>query len=849
MKSKQKATTLETSAIHVGETVNFPTNGKTVQLEQPAKPVGVAKDGLSGSHRSHYMIGEGGSGIATILTYKQTLQKRRIVAEAIRYKGFDNDPRYKEQFAPEEFVDWSGVNLGNFLKVALAHPRQFPGLKRLGDLATLLEALQPVLILIGGCRDNRRIGGALYERQAELAGEQLVADLMVPLDELRWAGNGFGGFGNGAARNKDVELLNIIQVFSGGGAKGNTAALADAWVIRHQLLATGYTRFRIDPVIYLPEVFKTAKQDRIRANTHAFLVELAAVYNRHLLKMKIGPLWVDRTPPYGLVKLMNGVDEQGREYQQDEVYAIEAECFRLSHFGPTGDFLESLLPNIVDELRWPFIGYSQNCAIKVLPVEELKHLNGLRHQNLLYASLAHQPHEAELKQQGKHLAQEWLRQRQLTLQDLSKLFLPELNSRRITQELRLYRQLPLAAMELARAKYSQLKLATWQESLAQIVDQQTEWLAAALICWIGQLLNQPEYRPNGVRWVLGHDPGARIEGLAYFLTDLKHMLKRKLIQAQSELDRQRVLIAKRPFILTRTFFRLFPRLRKRKWLDQTVLLLSLELLMLKLRAQLELISRVEQLVQNHSQAMLTWQTVLEQGSQRVEEQIKLYASQRQHRPIFEENILSPAEEEALFAARIDRAITLSRQNLSFQWQAGQWVLQGHSGEQSLAFDAQELTTTDGLERFLEEYVISFWKDLDELSLEAILEGRGEDHVEVIAGMKRRCSPLISVDHEQHQIQGGQQTVPLRREFILGTQHGKQGFFQEYTGPHGFAIVTTGEAGKHRLELLSTVFYVNPLALTQSAEYKGAYDRLRATGHNPHIFDLTELGLADEEVKE
>ncbi|MEW5957683.1 MAG: hypothetical protein AB1801_08170 [Chloroflexota bacterium] len=842
MKSKQKATLFEVSASRRQETVNIPANGKSVQPEQPAKPISVMMRGSQDSRRSYYVLGEGGSGIATILVYKYVLQKRGVwAAEAIRYKAFDNDPRHKEQFAPEEFVDWSGVNLGHFLRAALAHPQQFPGLKRLGDLTSLLEALQPIPILIGGCRDNRRIGGALYERQAELAGEQVVADLMIPLNELRWAGNG------STAGNADLELLNIIQVFSGGGAKGNTAALADAWVIRHQLLATGYTKFRIDPVIYLPEVFKTAKQERIKANTHAFLVELAAVYTRPLPKMKIGPLWVERTPPYGLIKLLNGVDEQGREYQQDEVYAIEAECFRLSHFGPTGDFLESLIPNIVDELRWPYVGYSQNCCIKVLLIEELKRLHGLRHQKRLFETLAQQPRQADLKQQGKQLAQEWLRQHRLTPQDLSKLFLPELNSRQIAQELKPYRRLSLAAMELALTKYRQLKPMAWQEALAQAVDQQMERLETALIQWVGQLLNQPEYRPNGVRLVLDHNPEAQIESIAYFLADLKQMLKRKLAQAQTELDRQRAQTAKRPFILTKAFFKLFPRLRKRRWLDQTILALSLELLMLKLRAQIELVNRVERLVQSHSQAMLTWQTVLEQGSQMVEEQTRQYAGQRQHRPIFEENILSPAEEEALFAVRIDRALTLSRQGLTFQWQADQWTLQGGADDRLLSFDAGELAISDGLERFLAEYVIGFWKDLEELSLEAILESRGEDPVELITGMKRRCSPLISIDYEQHQVQGGQQTVSLRREYILGTQHGKEGLFQGYASPNGFEIVTTGAAGKYRLELLSTVFYVNPFALTQTGAYKEAYDRLWAGGHNPHIFALSELGLAETEV--
>jgi hypothetical protein len=234
------------------------------------------------------------------------------------------------------------------------------------------------------------------------------------------------------------------------------------------------------------------------------------------------------------------------------------------------------------------------------------------------------------------------------------------------------------------------------------------------------------------------------------------------------------------------------------------------------------------------------------GSQVADQLETQYASQRQHRPVFEENILSQAEEDGLFGDRIDDAFTLATKDVSFGWHEGRgWVLRCGPDEEPLTFDHQELSTTHGLERLLKGYVKGFWDDLDELSLELILEQRGEDPVELIERMKKRSSPLISIDRVQHKVQGGDKAVPLQREFILGTQHGKTGFFQGYSRPEGFQIVPTGEGGKHHLELVSCVFYINPFALAQSRSYEQAYDRQKAAGHSLHIFDEAELGLNED----
>lgn len=846
MKSNQ-TTRMQVISTPISETMTRPVNGQSVPPLEVTPSDGGISTKPAPSCRRLYVLGEGGSGIATILTYKRVLKKRGVfVPNSIRYRGFDNDPRYKKQFDPEEFMDWSGVNLGNFLRVALANPTLFPGLYHLGDLASLLEELKPVEILIGGCRDNRRIAKSLYERQAELAGDQLISDLLAPANDLRWAGQGVNG--TDSDEISELTVLIIIQIFSAGGAKGNTAALCDAWVIRHQLQETGFDKFRIDPVIYLPEVFNTTKQERIKANTHAFLVELAAVYTRLLSPLKIGPLWVERSSPYGLIKLMNGVDEQGWDYRRQEVYDIEAECFRLSNVGPTGDFFESLIPNVVDELSWPYVGYSQNCLLKVLPVGELQTLFGLRQAKMQLEHLVHQPDPAETKRQGRHLAQEWLHQQHITPRAIGHLILPGLNSRQIAAELKPYQKLKLAALENALAKYGAVKLPAWQEAAVKEVEQLVERLDDALIQFVGNLINRPEYSPSGVRFVLADAPEEQVAGIAHFLAELATILERKLSQAQTELDRQRNKLARRGFILTRLFFKLFPRLRKRRRLKLTLAILSLELLALKLQAQLEVANRLAQTVQAHSQAMRAWEATLKTGRQLAAEQARHYANQRQHRPIFEENILSQAEEETLFAERIDQVFTLGCQGISFRWQAGQWQVQCGPDDQPVLFERKELGQQAGLERFLSQYVLDFWNDLEELSLEAILEGRGDDPVAAIAGMKNRCNPLISIDHDQHKAQGGDDAVSLRREYILGTQFGKQRLFQNYNNPQGFEIVATGQAGRHRLELLSTVFYVNPLALTQSGAYQAAYDRLRASGHNPHIFDAAELGLTEQEDK-
>jgi hypothetical protein len=556
---------------------------------QAAKPVGTEADVPSDSRRRHYVEGRGGSGIASILCRKQALARRGISVDgSVQYRGFDNDPRDAEKFCPGEFIDGSGVHLGNYLRAKLANPRLFPGLDRLGDLTALLEELKPVEILIGGCRDNRRIGGALYQHQADLAGDQLVSDLLAPADELRGAEKEADVSGNGKSKgSSDLETLVISQLFSAGGAFGNSGALPDAWLMTDRLMASGFSKFRVDPVVYLPEVFKTNKQDRIRANTHAFFLELAASYSGELSKMKIGQHWVDCSPPYTLIKLMNGVDEQGLVYDQQSVYAIEAECWRLSNFGPIGDALESLIPNIVDELSWPYVAYSQNCRILVLPVKELQRQFGLKLEKMLLRHLAWQPDPAEVKGRARELAREWLTLQQITPREIGKLFAADLSGQTIAVDLSSYKKLKLATLQATLAKYREVKFAVWQDALDKVVDHLDERLQAALIRQIDFLLNGPDHSPQGVQFFLGADPEEHIEGLAYFVADLRQILKRKLAQAQKELDVHHRKMIRRPFILNRAFFKLFPRFHRRRLLRQNQIFLALQLLDLKLRAQSE----------------------------------------------------------------------------------------------------------------------------------------------------------------------------------------------------------------------------------------------------------------------
>ncbi|MEZ4706782.1 MAG: hypothetical protein R3A44_06235 [Caldilineaceae bacterium] len=770
----------------------------------------------------------------------------------VRHLVIDNDHKYRDAFEPDEFIAWEEIPLGDFIRAKLANPDQFPGLDRFGDLRSRLEDIQPIEVISNGFRGNRGIGAMGYEFMATMHGDQMVAELLKPALELYGVSPAGHLYSNGQAILGDTvdsdggSQLIISQTFSSGGAKGSTSAFFNAWLLRAKLQELGITNVRFDCTIYFPEAFSASRQQQKRnqAHTEALLREFKAVYTQQLSPMAIGRHQVARTPVYTLIKLMNGVDQSGqRVYSQSDVYDIGAATAMLSSFGPIADHFESLIPNIVDDLSWPYVGYSQNCHMLVIPVVELQTQFGyqLTHQ-VVNDHLLRPAHHIDAPLQGKKRAREWMTRQHLTPQNLVRL-LTEETGLKLVVDLTPFQKLPLSQMQKAVVEYEKAKFTLWERQLNKVTAQKGEALANALRQELSSLLNAPDAGLRTATYFLDHDPDRDIVGLSAFLADLKSMLTKRQIQTQTGLGQVRQQLGARPPLWQRMIPSWLTKSKQRRWFRLKQRELSLRVMEMLLRAQISLIERLQEEVQAHSGQVASWIAQLEQTSHQINLQASAYQRQRQQRPVYETNVLSQTEEAQLFEECQVAVFTLMGQVLRWQWhQDGKdsssagWAIQ--------VADKTHLQPADcaNPERLAQlcAYGRGFFADLEQLEIEQILADQGRDPVEVVESLKSQSQPLISVNLVADHVQQGSKSPGLRQEVILGSAQGNKGFFRSVRNGAGFQIVPTGQTHRHQIALLFSLFNINPFALAQSGVYAQSYAELKQAGHALHIFAEDEV---------
>ncbi len=804
--------------------------------------------------RRHLVLGEGGSGVRAAKERRQQVQRLTGFQPKppwLRFLVIDNDGKYRQDFAPGEFYHWGPTPLAEFLRAKIAHPNQFLGLDRFGNISKRLEDLKPIEIVVNGCHGDRSIGAMVYEYKAETAGHELLSRLMTPALELfGWSAPAVaaGRLEPTGSLSTDFDgLLIIDQPHSPGGAKGSSAACCDAWLLHYQLANMGITNYRINTTMFLPETFNTNRQPVIQASAHAFLLELAAIHTQPLSPMKIGPVTVERRPPYTLIKLCNGVNGD-RVYTQDQVYEINAVCWVLSSIGPIADILESIIPNILDEQKWPNIAYSQNYSRLVLPVEELKRLYTLRTAvRILEDHLLRQP-EPEMKQSLKAQARELLAKHQVAPNQIDTLFRADSRARAFTVELGPYRQLNLKQLQAAIEAYEKAKIPVWKNELERLVRRHVISITRTLTQELEAMVSDPNLGLAAAVEFLSHaQPDEDSAGLADFLADLKQILKRKHRQTENASQRIRQQLTKPEPFLWRTFPQQFHHQRRKRWYNRKHAELSHQLTLLKLDAQLALVTQLEQWVRDQHETLETWLTSLEQTAHRVRQQEVQYAQQRQRRPVQEENILSEAEEEQLYTQHQHSIFQLAKPDFRLNWAeyeaatSGEWILTILSDKAPIRLGRQPISEPEGINLLL-EHIESMYAFLDDLDIEQVLASQNRDPAALVQRMISQATPLVAIDHVAHQLQSQPGCPSLRHEVILGSPHGQHGWFADCLRAQGFQVVATGEQGRHQVDLLSNLFHINPFALTQSGEYERAYDEQKAAGKSLHIFDEGELNL-------
>ena len=808
--------------------------------------------------RRYLFLGEGGSGIEDVRRRKRLLQRwypHQQWQHQVRYLVIDNDHKHQDDFDPGEFIAWDEIPLGDFIRAKLANPSRFPGLDRFGDLEARLQDLQPIEVVSNGFRGNRGIGGMGYEYQAVMHGDQMVNELVTPAIDLYSTSSDSVLINNGwssALEHSDLNATNqliISQSFSPGGAKGSTSALSDVWLLRSKLQDLGIANFRIDCTIYLPEIFNASRQQQKRnqAHTEAWLRELKATYTRDLAPLSIGRHQVVRTPVYTLIKLMNGVDERGqRVYSQSDVYDIGAATALLSSFGPVADHFESLIPNIVDDLNWPYVGYSQNCQLLVVPVQELQTVFSYQLAEIVLEQyLLRQPNVAEANQMGKRRAREWLVRHQLTPQTLSRLFTGD-QGLQLSIDIKPYQRLPLPQLQKAVTDYEKAKFTSWERAIEKIVDRQVDMVTKALVGELTTLLNEPDQGVRTATFFLDHNPEEDIQGLSAFLADLRSMLTKRQAQTQASLKQTREQLSARANIVQKLVSLVLPSHKKQRWLRLKQRELQLRVMELLLHAQVDLIEQLEQVVRQNSHQLISYIAQLEQAARLLAQQRVRYDAQRQQRPVYETNVLRIEEEQALFADRqksvlqlATQRITWQRQISSYENQASTWVIQVLQDHKTPLYQ-EKLVDLAGLTPLL-HFTRSLFADLDTLDIEQILTKQGREPVDLIESMKQNSTPLVGVNLVADHLQQAQKAPGLRREVVLGAPHGAQGFFGTVNNKvAGFQIVDTGGKQRHRIVLLSSIFNINPFALAQSGGYAQAYTELKDAGHALHIFEESEV---------
>jgi|GEM_PF-4510265 len=839
MSNSKSEKVMEATSLHSEEPSFIRANGQAGPPEDNKSQLEPAVDGRV-RKLLRFSVGLGGQGKEALKRLKSFGQKLLdgLTMPDMRFLEIDNDETEKEVFEEDEFLSWNNVPAGDFLRSVIENPDLYPGLARFGNLQQRFKALNPTKLITGGNGCDRFQGTIVQEYQTEMHGAELESALMTPVKDLLRPDD----------QESETEALTIECKLGVSGSLGNTAVLKVAWL--HQfLLAREGLRARLEATFYFPEMLKTSDQESLRAHTHAFLLELKAIYDQtiDLSPLKIGRYEVPRTPVFSMIKLVNAVDKHNRVYSYDEAHAIETMCWYLSNFGPIAAHLEKLRPNIEAAQYGLFNGYAQGCQVLVVPVAELKELFTLRQQQRHARHWVQQLQPEAAKQRMKHSARTWLEKHKLTPQAIGRLIASAVRSHDFETEVRALRSLKLPDLKLALKQYRQKAVPRWREQYATAVDELDEELGADLIAELTDLPKQVENRLPAMRYFLEDDAEQSVAGLSAYLSGLESIVVRQRKQMQVESERHLAMIAQSPSLLKRVFYRLFPQKYKNKLLNNYLIVLTLDRRLLHLDAQAALIKRRQQDSQHHRQGLVSLESALRQSIPTLADEEQHYNRQRRRRPIYEENILTSVEEEAEYFKRIDQAFQASIQGSAITWQTDRWVVQCREQDQTHHFDADELDTSAGLQHFRDDYLKPQWHTLEALDIETILERRNEDVTQLIERLKRQSSPMIAVDQVAYkEQQRGRRPISLRREYILATPHGQEQFFRDYTGADGFEIVPTGSAGKHWIALLNNLFHVNPLALEQSKAYREAYLRQKATGRELHIFDESELELDNKE---
>jgi hypothetical protein len=754
-------------------------------------------------------------------------------AERVKTLVIDTDVNGMDVYGPGEAYALDRVPIRKLLTRMMRDVNAYPQFRALfeGHLRKLWQAIGSIDDISLGAMMTRALGmGALMfhlERHPELLS--ILQDKARQLNRFT-ANDGCcsgDGPGNGSAAEDDRLPTSICQLQSKPGGNGSAIAQAVRDLLRHLLRQQGI-RYRLIAINALPSVFGSLNlldENRLRANAYAHTREDMLRHERPLPPWDAGVAGqVERDGPgYEIAYDLEGVNMHGKVYDGPEaVAAVAAEFIRMTLMGgPLADRYNGVTQNLFRHLQPPYVGASFGAFVCEIPIEDIIKQYGLWMSRLGIKQLLRGYPQAEVEQLATAQVQQFMTQS--GLQDRGRWFRVNTRNEKIRPDARQFRGKPRADLPRMLDNYELKKFPDWHADIEELEDVIYDNLAAFLDEQILKLVNSAGLRQ--ARQVLQRPDG---DCLGRALDQLAHSVRRQMEGQRQQLTSHQRGEARRHGLPLWRKVTLAPRER---FLDAKQAGFDLKMSVMRLTGQSRVITtRLQERIKYHLREIDGWIRTLEELDQRLEAMERMFAHERRNHPEIVQYVLCPEEEREIFERHAGNVLERFLDALAFTWDRNELVLLYLTERPDNPGQQQKLLSEAGIRRHV-QFCCDLWGFLrEELSVEDLLQQRGQDPVELAEKWFRYAAPLINVEELD-------QEKPLIHLMLMGSQHGGDGFWKAVLKPY-LTIERTGDP--FRVDCLYAVFRVSPWALAQTEAMRADYERLRAAGEPLHAYPESEL---------
>jgi len=761
----------------------------------------------------------------------QRLAQEELAAATTCYQVADLDTSRAYLHPQEEFISFGDVEVTEVLDKIRADPHAYSDLsQRIGDLDQLYQAVRSNDDLLLGAFQDPPLGLIGTEVTIEQQGHQIEVQMMHPVRQLyRYLAescvDGQGDQGRGGFR----QLLQWFVFSSVCGGSGNVLARRIPYWRRNLLRSWGIRPVFTHAFLALPGWFKVENPEYLLANAYAYLLELMTAYKRPLPPLSYASVGkIPRhAPPFSLSYLVDSTNLLGRQFDDPAQGAqILAEVQRVMSSRELGGHYQSQALNLLPKLSPPYICSSVGVSglwVRVIPMQIQ---NGYRLGEQVITHHLLGAVAEDVKEQNQQRLQTFFHQTGLRM--LAKAFEKDGRGEAIQVSLDQFRAYKRQQLPSALDHYRREKEREWDKTLTQLVDDYVRRLQLALDESLTWLLNNHQGGLHQGREFLGVEKGQARGGLSQELEQQKQDLNRQIEHYQEHLQELDYQIAKTLRLPLIGRLKLSPR---RDYLDHKQTQMALDLQQRKLVAQLSVVDKLLAYIYHQAQQIEQWCTDLASLSETLLNRAQAYAlDQVAHQAVTITNVLCPDQEEALYRQGLPGALKAASQAVGFTREDGEFRLRYQFPEPKQSVSRLALRSEEGIERHL-QFGKQFWRHLEDLSVEGLLQAKGVAPQDVAADLERRAAPLIAINQvKQHR--------PVITLMVMGSEHGAQAFFRPFTPKAGLTVVAT--ADRHRIDFLYTIHGINPFALAQSEAMAHAYRTLRACGKYLHTCPESEL---------